>query len=250
MALSASDIKSIRALQQKKNRIETGLFVVEGPKTVEELIQSELVVQQVYSTESFSFLSDLYDDVQLINERELERISGLKTPNKVLALAKIPQSGKVDVNQSLIIALDGINDPGNLGTIIRTSKWFGLNTILCSENCADAFDRKVVQSSMGALFHTALHYCSLPETLTELKKNGFIILGAGMSGSELNSIAVPSKTVLVIGSESHGISAEVQSLCDELVTIPNLEKDRKVESLNAGIATSVILYRLTDHAQK
>lgn len=245
MALSASDIKNIRALQQKKNRFETGLFLVEGPKTVRELINSKFKLERIYTTESFDFLSNLEEGVvQLINERELARISGLKTPNKLLAVAKIPSVAEVDMNQAIIMVLDGINDPGNLGTIIRTSKWFGISTILCSKNCADTFDRKVVQSSMGALFHTTLHYCSLPETLAYLKVNGFRVLGAAMSGTALNAVGATPKTVLVIGSESHGISPEVLELCDQVITIPNLEKDRKVESLNASVATSIILYQL------
>ncbi len=251
MSLSATDIKNIRALEQKRNRTETGLFVVEGLKTVEELVRSSVVVDRIYSTETFDFLSGMDKNiVHLINERELERISALRSPNKILAVAKIPSVGEVDTDGSLIVALDGINDPGNLGTIIRTAKWFGVNTVLCSENCADAYDRKVVQSSMGALFHTNLHYCRLVEKLTMLKENGFRLLGTGMTGTPLNEMNPSTKTVLVIGSESHGISPEVQHRCDELITIQNREKDRKVESLNAGVAASIILYQLTERSSR
>ncbi len=246
MSLSATDIKNIRALEQKRNRSETGLFVVEGLKTVEELVRSNVQVEKVYTTETVDFLSEMDENiVQLISERELDRISGLRSPNKILAVAKIPLVGAIDVEQSLIVALDSVSDPGNLGTIIRTAKWFGVHTILCSETCADAFDRKVVQSSMGALFHTDVHYCSMTEQLTFLRKNGFEILGAGMTGTPLNKMKPSAKTVLVIGSESHGISPQVRQKCDQMITIQNRESARKVESLNAGIAASIILYQLT-----
>lgn len=224
--------------------------MVEGPKSVEELVNSELVIERIYSTENFDFLSEsVIDVVQLISERELDRISGLKTPNKILAVAHLPSAGQIKIDAPLIIALDGINDPGNLGTIVRTAKWFGVNTILCSDKSVDAFDRKVVQSSMGSLFHTNIHHCRLSEELTSLKQNGFQVLGADALGTPLNETGSEiKKMVLVIGSESHGLSPEVRSLCDEFIAIPNRESDRKVESLNAAVATSILLYQLTESA--
>ena len=245
MSLSASEIKQIRALQQKKFRKETGLFVVEGVKSVESLVRSDLELTAIYCTETLSFLDDVNPSlVHIIKQNELERISGLRTPNRILAVAKIPESQPVDWETPLILLLDGINDPGNIGTIIRTAKWFGVDTIICSEECADAYDRKVVQSTMGALFHVNVTYGNLLAIGDTLKSNGFQLIGAAMSGDSVYSMPHSKKSALIIGSESHGINQELISKCDGLVTIPNLEKEN-VESLNAGIATSIILSELT-----
>lgn len=239
-------MKRIRALQQKKFRKETGLFVVEGVKTVQELVHSGIEIESIYSTESFDFLNGLApESVFLIKENELARISGLSTPNRILAVAKIPKQPSIDWNCSLIIVLDGINDPGNLGTIIRSAKWFGVNTIVCSEDCVDAFDRKVVQSTMGALFHVNVQYKSLIPFIEDCKRNGFVVIGAAMNGESMYHLSRPVKTALVIGSESHGISESVLKCCDQLLTIPNNESQQRVESLNAGVATSIILSELT-----
>jgi TrmH family RNA methyltransferase len=162
-----------------------------------------------------------------------------------LAVARIPEPKQINWNGNLILILDGINDPGNVGTIIRTAKWFGVDTIICSAECADAYDGKVVQSTMGALFHVNLRYEDLMVMMDDCKSNGFRIIGAAMNGESVYDFSNSTKTALVIGSESHGISKGVLEKCDHLVTIPNNETSQKVESLNAGIATSVILSQLT-----
>lgn len=246
MSLTSSHIKNIRALQQKKNRKERGLFVIEGVKNVQELINSNIEIHSVFSTENIDFLDKLNPtDVHIIKQKELERISGLRSANKLLAIAKIPKVKPIDWNDPLILMLDGINDPGNLGTIIRTAKWFGINTIFCSENCADAYDRKVVQSTMGALFHINLVYGNLFEMQTKCADRNFSIIGAAMVGESIYSYTKTAKTALIIGSESHGISKEVLETCNAKITIPNNEISQKVESLNAGVATSIILSELT-----
>ena len=213
---------------------------------VEELILSSWKPSSIYVTESFDFLSALPDgQVSIIKEKELERISGLRTPNKVLAVVEVPKAKSLDWKDDLIVLLDGIGDPGNLGTIIRTCKWFGVNTIVCSEDCVDVFDRKVVQSTMGALFHMNIRYSSLAEFILEGKSNGFSCIGAAMAGVSVYEQPRSGKTMLIIGSESHGISNKVLELCDNTVTIPNNEGVQRVESLNAAIATSVLLSELT-----
>jgi len=246
LSISASTIKHIRALQQKKFRKESGLFVVEGVKTVQELISSSFEVDSIYCTETLDFLENLEPElVNIIKEKELERISGLRNPNKVLAVAKIPEAKTIDWNASLILVLDGINDPGNVGTIIRTAKWFGVQTVICSEDCADAYDRKVVQSTMGALFHVNICYRNLAEIIDECQKNDFNVIGAAMNGDSIYNHSKPGKNVLVIGNESHGISNAILEKCNDLVTIPNNEIEQKVESLNAGVAASILLSELT-----
>lgn len=246
MSISASTIKNIRALQQKKFRKESGLFVVEGIKTVEELINSSFELDSIYTTEPFNFLNAVDTErIHIIDKKELDRISGLQSPNKILAVAKIPSEKPVDRNDSLILVLDSMNDPGNIGTIIRTAKWFGVNTILCSEDCADVYDRKVVQSTMGALFHVNIRYENLPEWIDKAKEHGFSIIGAAMNGKSIYTYQKTNKTALLIGSESHGISPTLLKKCDSIVTIPNNEVEQKVESLNAGIAASILLSELT-----
>jgi TrmH family RNA methyltransferase len=244
LAISASDIKFIRSLQQKKFRKEHGLFVVEGVKPVSELLDSSLEVERVYATESDDFGQD---SVQ-ISAKELGRISVLKSPNKMLALAKIPTQTNTDWSQNIILFLDGIGDPGNLGTIIRTAKWFGITEIVCSGDCVDAYDRKVVQSTMGALFHVNLVYSDSKSALKSSKQNGFTIIGTAMNGTSVYELNKPEKTILVIGSESQGMRKDVANLCDDTCSIPNLEKEQKIESLNAGIATAIVLSELTRKA--
>ena len=169
----------------------------------------------------------------------------MKSANSVIAVAKIPEKQIINYDDSLILILDGIRDPGNLGTIIRTAKWFGVNTIICSEDCVDAFSPKVVQSTMGALFHVNVIYEDIQTFIGDLKTKGFHIHGAAMEGTSIYKTDKSSKTALIIGSESHGIRENVLKHCNTLFTIPNLEEEQKVESLNAAIATSIILSELT-----
>lgn len=237
MPLSTTEIKFIRSLQQKKFRKEHGIFVVEGVKPVSELVYSGFDIVEVYSTEELSF----YSDAIPISSKELSRISGLKSPNRVIATAKIPTSQEINWDTNLILFLDGISDPGNLGTIIRTARWFGISEIVCSENSVDAYDRKVVQSTMGALFHINLHYQKNTSFLSSAKERGFQIIGTSMDGESIFDAEFSDKTILITGSESHGMSQKSELECDQLVAIPNFEDQQRVESLNAGVATSIIL---------
>jgi len=249
LALSTSDIKFIRSLQQKKYRKESGLFTVEGVKTVSELLRSSLEVKHIYATEDMDLGSETSEiDHSLITEKELLRISSLKTPNRVLALAKLPPNRQISFNPDLILALDGIRDPGNLGTILRTARWFGLDQIICSEDCADAFSPKVVQSTMGALFHMNIRYCDLYEFASEAVTKECKLISTSMHGTRLGSATSSGRKVVFIGSESHGVSEHILELSHERITIPNMEADRKVESLNAAVATSLVLYEFTRQA--
>jgi TrmH family RNA methyltransferase len=240
LALSATDIKEIKALHQKKFRRERGLFIVEGLKTIRRLLDSNYLTRAIYSTVDLSLI-ETDRETTLIKQKELERISSLKNPDTVLAIAEIPDQKPINLDDSLILVLDGIRDPGNLGTIIRTAKWFGINTIICSEDCADLYNPKVVQSTMGALFHVTVKYQTLSESIKKLKENEFIIAGAVMRGKSVYDTEKPNNLALVMGSESHGISPPIIDLCDQLITIPNKEVDQRVESLNAAIATSILL---------
>ena len=220
------------------------MFVVEGVKPVQELLASGLHIETIYSTETDDHTAPNVDVVS-ISRKELERISALKTPNKTLATVRIPTEKSIDWQRPLLLMLDGISDPGNLGTIIRTAKWFGVSQVICSQDCVDVYDHKVVQSTMGALFHVDIIYTSLESALEAGANQGFHSVGAAMNGNSLYAIEKTNKTILVIGSESHGISAEILARCNEHCTIPNREKEQRVESLNAGIATAIILAELT-----
>lgn len=214
--------------------------MVEGVKPVTELLDSDVAYDQIYTTEPLSFLPD---DVVTVSNKELERVSFLKNPNKVLAVAKIPHSS-VDYKNDTALLLDGIKDPGNLGTIIRTAKWFGVSDLICVNDCVDAYDRKVVQSTMGALFHVNVVYEDADTAVANAEENGYIITGTDMGGESVFSSKPESKTMLVVGSESQGMSEQVRGACKKIVSIPNMESEQKVESLNAAISTGIILAEL------
>lgn len=230
----------MKSLQQKKFRRQKGLFVAEGVKPVSELLESDFEYSQIFCTEPLSFLPD---DVNMVSNKELERMSGLKSPNKVLALAKIPNS-QLQFGNDTMLLLDGIKDPGNLGTIIRTAKWFGVEDIVCVNDCVDAYDKKVVQSTMGALFHVNLVYTDEATIIDKAQQHGYQIAGTDMSGESVFSSKIEGKTLLAIGSESHGMSEHIRAACNKFISIPNLEGSQKVESLNAAIAAGITLAQL------
>lgn len=251
MALSRSDIQQVRALQQKKFRAESGLFVAEGVKVVTELIASPIVVIAVYGTEdALDGLPKGNFTCTTVSQKEMEKMSNLSSPSSLLAIARIPNSMPPKWNQGLILALDGIRDPGNLGTIIRTAKWFGIEQILCSTDCVDTFNPKVVQGAMGALFHCTVISCDLKEVLCEAKASKFRIVTATLTGERLYDAEFTENSVLVIGSESHGVRQPVREICQLEVMIPNLEPVQRVESLNAGVATAVLLAEITRRLSK
>jgi len=179
----------------------------------------------------------------VIEESELVAISALQTPNEVLAVCHQPKPGKEDIdrNASLYLYLDGISDPGNLGTIVRMAEWFGLTQIFCSENCAEVYNPKAVQSTMGSLARVKTFYCDLKDLKTEIGIKD--VLGAVMDGENLYKAALPFKSILVIGSESHGISEENLMQLSKRVTIPKAA-GVKTESLNAATAVSILLAEL------
>ncbi|MCG7501981.1 RNA methyltransferase [Tenacibaculum sp. Mcav3-52] len=236
MNLSKNNIKLITSLQQKKYRQKHQLFVGEGVKVVNELLASSLVVEQLYTTEE-SFISSKNVEVILISENELKKISTLKTPNKVLGIFKIPN--KKEVNKgNFIVALDGINDPGNLGTIIRLCDWFGISELVCSKNTVDCYNQKVVQSTMGSLTRVQVSYVDLPKFL---KSTPLPVYTADMYGDNVYTTPLPQKAVLVMGNEANGISPEVADIVKNTVTIPRFGDLQKTESLNVATATAILL---------
>ncbi|WP_026935372.1 TrmH family RNA methyltransferase [Christiangramia echinicola] len=234
--VSKSQIKLIKSLSQKKFRNTHGLFVVEGIKGIKEFLNSDYELVSVYSTgESFELTGK---KLIMIDEKELNKISSLKTPQKALAVFKIPPLKKSNIN-GLTVALDGVRDPGNLGTIIRLCDWFGVETLICSNDTVDCYNPKVVQASMGSLPRLNIQYLDLNDFIVENKN--IPVLGTMLEGENLYMAKLPESAILVLGNEANGISAEIQKLLTKKLNIPQFGKVQKTESLNVATATAVIL---------
>ena len=234
MSLSKNHLKLITSLSQKKYRHKYKLFVVEGMKVVQEFLNSSYELEILFSTESsFSYLDSFIE----VSEQELKKISSLKTPNKVVALFKIPVE-KNSNSSGLIVALDAINDPGNLGTIIRLCDWFGIDQLLCSKETVDCYNTKVVQSSMGSLTRVAISYIDLKEYLLSVSIPIFI---ADMDGDNVYEMKPPTSAVLVMGNEANGISNYIKEIVSTKITIPRYGDSQLTESLNVATATAILL---------
>ncbi|GGG41104.1 TrmH family RNA methyltransferase [Bizionia arctica] len=232
--LSKNQIKLITSLNQKKFRLQQGLFVAEGVKTINELIGSHFKLQQLYTVDSFKIDANLET---LISESELKKISFLNTPNTALAVFKIPEVKQVHTDK-LIVALDNVRDPGNLGTIIRLCDWFGITDLVCNLETVDCFNPKVIQATMGSITRVNITYLDLPEFL---KQTDLEVFGAFMDGDNIYKKKLTGKGVLVLGNEANGISKDIESLISSKITIPRFGDLQSTESLNVATATAVIL---------
>ncbi len=208
----------IRSLGDKRARTETGLFVAEGAKLVEELLASDFVVREVY-------------------RESLDRISHLKTPSDCLALVEIPKwkFSPAALKGKLVIALDEVQNPGNVGTIIRLADWFGVTDVLASEGTADCFNPKVVQATMGAITRVRVHYGNLPEMISS---SGLPVYGTFLDGENIYKTALSPEGVVVFGSEGRGISAEVEATVSRRLFIPS--RGSRAESLNVAVAAGIV----------
>ena len=232
--LSKNDIKLITRLKQKKYRLQDGLFVVEGLKVIREFLNSSYTLHQLYTTESFGLNKN---EETLITEKELQKISFLSNPNTAVALFKIKDEA-IQTNDGLIVALDAVNDPGNLGTIIRLCDWFGVTTLVCSANTVDCYNPKVVQSTMGSLTRVNIVYTDL---VSFIGKTKMPIFGTFMDGENVYQKNLPKKGVLIMGNEANGISAEIETLVNEKLAIPRFGNLQATESLNVATATAILL---------
>lgn len=249
--LSKSTIKFVRQLHQKKYRNEHKLFIVEGEKIVKELLTSSFTIHSVFGLASWvadSLGSNENFPVNIVNEKELEAISLLDAPNKVLAV--VHQAGpakEVSFREGVnYLLLDVIRDPGNLGTILRIADWFGIDAVILSMDCVEAYNPKVVQSSMGSIFRVNFMDCVLTEFLSKAKKSTEVtVYGATLEGMNLYDVKFGKSAILVIGNESDGLSENVRRHIDREVTIPSFNKmDSRPESLNAAIATAIFCSEL------
>ena len=235
--LSSNQRKLILQLDKKKYRIANKLFVAEGKKVVNELINSDWSFKKIFSTdESF------HPDSELLTSDEMKKISNFKTPSQALGIFFLPDSQEI-ISEPITIGVDGISDPGNLGTIIRLCDWFGLSELICSKNSVDCFNAKVIQASMGSISRVKCHYVDdLGTTLSSMQKP---IYGATLSGDSIYSTQLPNKASFVFGSESHGISIPLLSQLEGELSIPQFrEGDNKAESLNVANASAIFLSEL------
>jgi len=240
--VSRSQLKYIQSLGQKKYRDEEGVFVAEGPKLVKELIESDVELTQVYAlNEWIEDNKDLLRSVNVtaINETELERTSQLKTPNKVIAIVKKFEVNEPGIKERISLVLDAIRDPGNLGTIIRIADWFGVSQIICSTDCADMYNSKVVQATMGSIARVNVFYTDLPVWLKQ--RSGVRIYAAMLEGKDVTKMSTIKEGLIIIGNESMGINKEVLQYSNEKISIP---RKGSAESLNAAVATGIILSHL------
>lgn len=227
--LSSAEIKSVKALSQKKYRDALGLFVVEGEKMVEEALKSGYEVTAVYRTAE-------------IGEEAMSRMSMLRNPSPALAVVRKPSNLTVpEPVRGLYLALDSIRDPGNMGTILRIADWFGIEAVYASEDSVEAYNPKVVQATMGAIFRVPLYYCSLPKLCDKVTSSGGLVYGTLLDGDDIYSIDLKDGTegpvLIVTGNESEGISPSVEAYVTDRLLIPRWRAGS--ESLNAAVATAV-----------
>ena len=234
--VSKNQIKRITSLQQKKYRKQEQLFFVEGVKGVQELLASNFELVELFTTNSELFSVDK-SKVCAITEVELQKISALTTPNVCLALFKIPSAVSFE-ETGLIVALDDVRDPGNLGTIIRLCDWFGIKTLYCSEESVDVYNPKVVQATMGSISRVNVVYDNLEKLLSETK---LPVFGTFMDGKNIYKEQLPSEGIIVLGNEANGISKPIENLISQRIAIPRFGDLQATESLNVATATAIIL---------
>ncbi|WP_223551176.1 RNA methyltransferase [Aestuariivivens sp. NBU2969] len=237
--LVKSQIKLINSLKQKKYRLQHGLFVVEGVKAIQELLQSHFELQSLYTTISFNIDANIENNFQeiLISKADLKRISFLTTPNTALAVFKIPKAKPIKPN-GIIIGLDDVRDPGNLGTIIRLCDWFGVSDLVCSVGTVDCFNPKVIQATMGSITRVNINYTDLETFLSTVS---LPVYGAFMDGKNVYKSKLLDSGILVMGNEANGISKAIEALIKEKIAIPRFGNLQETESLNVATATAILM---------
>ena len=233
--LTKNQIKLVVSLKQKKQRFNQRLFIVEGKKTVDEFLRSDYRLNHIYSVSNDYDVSP--EKFSLISDNELNKISALSTAQKVLAVFEMPPAEKVS-SDKLILALDAVRDPGNLGTIIRLCDWFGIEHLVCSETTVDCYNPKVVQATMGSLTRVNVSYVNLEEFLNDSKDPKY---GAFMDGANVYKSKLPEKGILIMGNEANGISSEIEALIDNRISIPSFSAHQSTESLNVATASAILL---------
>lgn len=245
---SKNQLKYYANLNQKKYRVLEQKFLVEGQKLILEALHSKLICEVILTTNSFresnpsffrnKFLNDI--KIELISHNDLERISDTQTPQGIIAVFEIPKYKLQNLGkEKIIIGLESIADPGNMGTIIRNCDWFGISYVITSPDCAESYNPKVIRSSAGSVFHiNVIEFENFYEELDQLKKSQYKILVADLRGEDLYSFSNSDRTVIVFSNEAHGPSQELLNRADHILTIP---RKGKAESLNVASASAIIL---------
>jgi TrmH family RNA methyltransferase len=242
--LSKSQISFIKSLHQKKYRKEHGLFIVEGIKSIKEFIQSSFQIHTLfYNSEQYNLLPKLPANINLfeVKNAELDKISTLQTPQGFLALVHIPLNTALDLKElknQFTLVLDGVQDPGNMGTIIRTADWFGFKNIICSADCVEVFNPKTVQATMGSLARVNIYEADLPTLLSE---NTIPVFGALLDGESIYKTQWGTEGLVILGNEGKGISPEVIKKINKPVTIPRIGE---AESLNVAVSAAIFCAEL------
>lgn len=234
--VSKNQIKLISGLHQKKQRFANQLFFAEGIKVIHELLQSNFELEHLFTTQN-DFETVEFSKRISITEQELKKISALSTPNTCLAVFKIPAENKI-IDTGLVLALDDIRDPGNLGTILRLCDWFGIKQIICSKETVDIYNPKVVQATMGSITRVNVNYVDLKTFLSQTK---LPVFGTFMNGETIYQSNLPQEGIIIMGNEANGISDEIEKMVTNRITIPKFGELQKTESLNVATATAIIL---------
>jgi TrmH family RNA methyltransferase len=234
--VSKNQIKLITSLQHKKYRQEQQLFLAEGVKVIQELLESNFELEHLFETK-YLFNQVATDKKTLVNEQDMKRISALTTPSSCLAMFKMPKAKPIE-ERGLIIALDAVRDPGNLGTIIRLCDWFGVTQLLCSLETVDLFNTKVVQATMGSISRVNVSYVVLDDFLATTL---LPVFGTFMDGANVYEQALPKDGILVLGNEANGISSQIEERITKKLAIPRFGAVQKTESLNVATAAAIFL---------
>lgn len=249
--ITNNDIKRIMSYKQKKYRLSDNVFVIEGRKMLQEALNSNYRIDQILATNTWLNQNDILEkhhekisldhtDITALTEQQLKKISSLDSPDSLLCIMENKKHIPIQTINELVLALDNINNPGNLGTIIRLACWFGIKNIVCNQFTADYTNSKVLQSSMGAIFHVNISYCNLYTFLSKHKEHeiyGTILQG----GKNIYKEHLSQKGIIIIGNESHGIAQVNRQFVNNPITIPSFATNNCVESLNAAIACGIIL---------
>ncbi len=234
--VSKNQIKLIKSLQQKKYRLANSLFIAEGVKVIQELLQSNFELEHLFITENI-FTAIKPEKKTVVTEDDLKKISALSTASTCLAVFKIPNDPETETS-GLIVALDDIRDPGNLGTIIRLCDWFGIRQIWCSKETVDVYNPKVIQATMGSIARVNISYVDLNESISKSK---LPVFGTFMDGENVYNQKLPTAGILVLGNEANGISKDLEKVITNRIAIPRFGDIQKTESLNVATATAIFL---------
>ncbi len=245
MGLSKNKIKFIRKLEKKKYRYENHVFVAEGIKIIRDLLQSNLRIIEIIGLENVINGLSVPDKVPvtIAGQEDMDKISFQSTPQGIMAIVEMPrwQVRPTDTKNNFLLMLDGVQDPGNLGTIIRVADWFGIRAVVCSHDTVDVYNPKTVQSAMGSVFRMPVIYTDIESFLAQVNSP---IYGTFMQGKPINEISFGQGGVIIMGNEAHGIRASVEKLITEKITIPRYHSGPGPESLNVAMATGIVLWEV------